>query len=30
LEFFVPSDDFLISLTDMVQAKAVQRRVFLQ
>jgi hypothetical protein len=30
LTFFVPSDEFLISLTKLVEAKAVQRRVSLQ
>ena len=28
--FFVPSDDFLIGVTRLVEAKAVQRRVSLQ
>jgi hypothetical protein len=30
LRFFVPSDDFLLSLSRLVEAKAVQRRVSLQ
>ena len=28
--FFIPSDDYLIGLTKLVEAKAVQRRVSLQ
>jgi hypothetical protein len=30
LHFFAPADDFLIALTRLVEAKAVQRRISLQ
>lgn len=30
LEFFVPSDEYLLALTKLVEAKAVQRRVMLK